>query len=325
MKTGILFLLLFGWIVPSRAQNSGCTDPLSLNYNPQAVTNDGSCSYAKATVKPHFSVGIDAKVLETSGLMMWDGNLWAMNDDTDTNLYRLDTLTGNVVKSYPLPGVTNTDWEELGQDSTYLYVADTGNNGSGSRTDLHFLRINKTSFLAGTPVIDTIHFRYADQTTITPLAPNSTDFDMEAFVVGQDSLYLFSKQWQSQKTRLYAIPKLPGDYVALPKADLDVQGLVTGAAFLEQEKLVVLCGYSRTLQPFVYLLYDYKGQDFFSGNKRKLYLNFGRHQIEGITTLNGLDYYLTNERFMRRPLINSPEQLHKLDLRQYLGDYLKRP
>jgi hypothetical protein len=60
--------------------------------------------------------------------------------------------------------VKNTDWEEISQDSSYIYVGDFGNNYQGNRTDLHILRIEKKSFLLNQPIIDTISFSYSNQT-----------------------------------------------------------------------------------------------------------------------------------------------------------------
>jgi hypothetical protein len=42
------------------------------------------------------------------------------------------------------------------------------------------------------------------------------------------------------------------------------------------------------------------------------------HQIEGITTLNGKHFFMTNESFMKKPIINNPQQIHTFDLSTYL-------
>jgi hypothetical protein len=105
---------------------------------------------------------------------------------------------------------------------------------------------------------------------------------------------------------------------------LNVNGLITGGVILEDKKIIVLCGYSKKLQPFLYLLYDYKGTDFFSGNKRKIQLKLPFHQIEGIATRDGLHYYLTNENFQRKPFISVSQQLHFVDLKTYFEFYLSK-
>jgi len=319
-----LLLLSIYFSLQSNAQVMGCTDVLSKNYNPLATNNDGSCVYEHKSMKSKFSVALESLLEETSGLILWKGFLWTHNDDTDTHLYALDTLSGKIVKSYELPKVLNTDWEEIAQDSSYLYVGDFGNNYKGNRKDLHLLRIEKNALLLNKSKIDTIAFSYFNQKDFELQHSNHTNFDCEAMVVTNDSLYLFTKEWKSKRTSIYSLPKTPGNYVAHCITTYNVKGLITGATFLENKKLVVLCGYSRKLRPFVYLLYDYKGYNFFSGNKRKIKLKLPFHQIEGITTSNGLDYYLTSEAFSRKPIIEDPQQLHELDLSAYLKLYLDR-
>lgn len=314
-----LFISLPG---TSRAQIYGCTDPQATNYNSAANRNDGSCLYNPASVSSSASFNLAGNLSETSGLICWTNQVWTHNDSDDINLYALDSTNGNIARSIALAGTTNTDWEEISQDADFVYVGDFGNNHNGNRTDLHILRISKNSILSDQPVIETINFSYSNQTDFAPTGSNNTDFDCEAFIVSDDSIFLFTKQWISSKTSLYSMPKTTGTHIAHLKSTLDVQGLITGATFLESKNLVALCGYSKDLQPFMYFLYDYPGHDFFGGNKRKINISLPFHQVEGIATTNGLKYYISNEYFSQPPIINNPQKLHILDLSNYLGDYL---
>jgi hypothetical protein len=318
-KVFSLAFLLF--ISQMHAQISGCTDPLSKNFNPSATINNGSCTYRRAKVKPKYSIQLPALLNETSGLLLNDNLLWTTNDDTDTTIYGVDT-SGVVQKKIALKKVTNKDWEEISQDSSYFYIGDFGNNASGNRKDLHILRIEKRSIDRKTHKIDTISFSYSNQTDFTKVNSNKTNFDCEAFVVVDDSIYLFTKQWRQKRTSVYTIPKTPGNYSAQLKNTFNVKGLITSATIVNDKKLLVLSGYTKLLSPFVYLFYDYDRSDFFSGNKRKIKIALPFHQIEGITTQNGLQYYLTNENFIRKPFIVVPQQLHQVDLSPYLSDYL---
>ena len=72
------------------------------------------------------------------------------------------------------------------------------------------------------------------------------------------------------------------------------------------------------LQPFLYLLYDYKNNDFSTGNQRKIKIKIPFHQIEGIATEDGKIFYLTNEATLKKPFVNTPQQLHSIDLSSYL-------
>ena len=304
------------------AQVSGCTDLLSQNYNALATVNDGSCSYAASVVSPLLSVSLPDVVSETSGLIQIDGLVYTLNDNADTNLYGIDPASGAVIQTITLPGVTNTDWEEIAHDEDYIYIGDFGNNLSGNRTDLKIIRVVKSSLTSATPVTDVINFSYADQTNLAPAPPNQTDFDCEAMIIGDDAVYLFTKQWVSQGSTVYVIPKTPGNHIATPAGTLNAGGLITGATHLKDKNLVVLCGYSTMLQPFFYILYDFNGNDFFSGNKRKVTLSLPYHQTEGITTTDGLSYYVSNESFIQQPVANNPQKLHTFNLAPYLGYYL---
>ncbi len=322
MKSVALFCCLI-FFTKASAQVWGCTDPLATNYNPVATANNGSCVYAGATIAPVSSVVLSDSLVETSGLIMWNNKLWTHNDDNDRNIYAIDTGNGKILIKQFVTGVFNTDWEDVAQDNDYVYVGDVGNNVNGNRKDLHILRIEKLSLMTAAPRIDTLYFSYADQTDFSPTGANNTDFDCEAFIVSRDSIYLFTKQWLSNKSVIYSLPKTPGTHLAKRKGGSNVAGLITGATYLESEKLVVLCGYSSLLQPFVYLLYDFNDVDFWGGNKRKIELSLPFYQIEGIASNNGLNFYLTNEYFAKSP-ITTVQKLHHFDLSVYLGDYLNK-
>ena len=303
------------------SQVPGCTDPLATNYNAAATQNDGSCQYAAATITPVSSVLLPNTIDETSGLILWNQRLWTHNDDTQIYIYDVDTLTGIVQDSMLISGVTNTDWEELSQDSNYVYIGDFGNNLNGNRTDLKILRVSKSSLLSGQSVTDTIAFSYSEQTVFTPAGADNTDFDCEAMIVAGDSIYLFTKQWLTQKTDLYVMPKAPGTYTAQLRGTLDVAGLITGSVYLPQWRMILMVGYSTTGMPFGYLLYDFQGHDFFGGNKRKISISLPLHQVEGITSADGRKVFISNEYFGFGPVIN-PQKLHVFNLDSLTGDYI---
>lgn len=315
--TFFILLLSFSQL---HAQLAGCTDPLASNYNESASINNGTCAYSTIEIVPDASIVLPAEMDETSGLLIFNDRLLTHNDDTDTNLYSFDPGNPSGFTILPIPFVTNKDWEDIAEDETYIYIGDFGNNGSGNRTDLRIFRIIKSG-LEQNPVVDTILFSYEDQTDFASHDPNNTDFDCEAFIVTGDKIYLFTKEWISKKTTVYELEKTPGTHVAYMKSTFNVQGLITGATHLEDRQLVVLSGYSMVLQPFVYLLYDFPDNDFFSGNKRKISISLPFHQVEGIATADGLHYFLSNEKFNQGNIAVDPKILH-LDLEPYLSAYL---
>lgn len=295
----------------------GCTDPVASNYDPMATANDGSCQYTSVSLSPARSWILPSELIETSGLIWWDNSLWSHNDNSVTDLFRIDTAVQLTVTPYALTSAVNVDWEEISQDSLYFYLADAGNNANGNRTNLQILRILKSSLISGVQEIDTISFAYEDQFDFTPTGANNTDFDCEAFLVAGDSIYLFTKQWASLGTAVYALPKFPGVYVAEKRAEYSVGGLITGATGIPGKQLVLLSGYSQLLQPFLFLLYDFTATDFFGANKRKVGINLPLHQVEGIASMDGIRVFISNERFQQ-----SDQGLHELDVSVLLGPYL---
>jgi len=326
MKLHIVFLVISSLLLSAEvnAQVYGCTDSLAVNFNPAATVNDGSCVYDNASVSPQRSIELSSQISETSGLTFWNNLLWTHNDDTDTALYGLDTLNGKIIQTYLLNRVVNNDWEEISADDKYLYVGDFGNNWNGNRTDLKILRISKASMLAGNSAVDTISYHYSDQVDFSPTGANNTDFDCEAMIVSADSIHLFTKQWITKATTVYSLPKTPGNHTANHISSFNVEGLITGATYLKDQRLLILCGYNSLVSPFAWLIYDLPEHRFFSGNKRKISFSLPFHQTEGVYASKGLKVYTTNEASSLSPFINIPPQLHIFDLSPFLASYLSK-
>lgn len=325
--------LLVACVQVCNAQVCGCTDSLAINFDPYATVNDGGCVYATTIIAADGVEVLNPQLGNTSSFFYWNNGYWTNNDCCDNCLYKIDTTNAEILETLCLDDVYNYDTEEITQDSLYLYFGDVGNN-NGSRQDLKILRISKESILNQTIEIDTIWFSYEDQTDFT-YSPQATDFDCEAFIVTDDSIYIFTKEWSSTQTTIYSIPKTPGTHIAHRRETYNVNGLITGATYMPEYQLVVLCGYDydpanllSSLHPFIVLLYDFQENRFFSGNKRRLDFDFStRAQIEAIATCNALDYYITNEQTsfsVMDYVIDIPPALQRLNLREYLLPYLSR-
>ena len=226
-------------------------------------------------------------------MILWNNSLFTINDDTDTHIYELNTK-GEFVNKYKLKGITNVDWKEISQDEDYIYVRDFGNNAAGNRKDLKINKILKSSLSSDNPQIETINFSYSNQTDFS--VQSKTDFDCEAMIVTSENIFLFTKQWVTQVTSVYILPKTPGNHQAKLTHTFDVKGLITGATYVKDNKLIALTGYNTVGETFMYILSDFSDNNFFSGNKRKFILgNF--LQMECIASNDGRRFYISNETF----------------------------
>lgn len=236
-------------------------------------------------------------VMETSGLVLLNGNLITHNDSGNSAvLFELDTTSLSVARTVTIDNAVNTDWEDLAQDEDYIYIGDFGNN-TGVRTDLKIYRIAKQDYLTQDLVTaEAIDFNYIDQTDFS--GGQNSDFDAEAMVVFEDVLLIFTKQWQSNGTVVYSIPKIPGAYTATPLTTYDTNGLVTGATFDAENRILLLCGYSQQLQPFVISTTGISTAFEFNASTTRSDLPVGFAQVEGIAHSGSGRYFLSSEKFV---------------------------
>ena len=317
-----LIVLVFYTGFTSFSQHRGCTDAAANNYDSAATVNNGSCTYNAAFIKPALRAKLAVTVTETSGLIYWNKTVWTHNDSGgEPALYAVDSATGKVIKKVTLTNAANVDWEDLAQDDTYIYIGDFGNNANGNRTDLKIYRVRKKDVKNKTTVTaSVISFSYNDQTDFGGAGNNHTNFDCEAMIAYHDSLFLFSKNWTDNKTRLYKLPKKPGSYAAVNIGEWNVKGLITGAEIVADKKLIVLTGYDNLVSPFLYLLYGFTGNRFFDANKRKISISESFLQAEGICAVTDTKFYISNERFQQF-IIVTPAKLQTVNLAAFLNPY----
>jgi len=204
---------------------------------------------------------LDKIVLENSGLVWYRDKLWTINDSGgDPVLFSIDIRTGKCIQAIYIEGASNRDWEELAQDEDFIYIFDIGNN-YGRRDELTIYKVFKDSIpLAGNARIhpEIIRYRYGDKEQNTGHFSRSP-YDCEAAFAMNDSLYLFTKDWENQQTVLYTCSSIPGTYTIWPAATFEANGLVTGADISpEDSSFIMLLGY-KDYVPFVWEL---QGFDF---------------------------------------------------------------
>jgi hypothetical protein len=280
----------------AQAQN-GCTDPYATNYNSSATNNDGSCIYATTIYSPPLKCTLPNAAVESSGMEWTDGGMWTHNDSGNPNfIMKIDTATGAILKTVYIDNFPNVDWEDISADNDFIYIAETGNN-KGTRKDLKVLKIAKKDITSA----DTVHLNavainlsYSDQKSF--ISSSKHNFDCESIVAIDDSIYLFTKDRGDFRTRVYRVSKTPGTYVLDSLSGYNVNGLICGADYNPTSKEIVLVGYNGTGKSFLWFLNNFKNHDFFSGNKRRIELDYAKDwQTEGITYINDKHLFMSSE------------------------------
>ncbi|WP_299122629.1 T9SS type A sorting domain-containing protein [uncultured Winogradskyella sp.] len=241
--------------------------------------------------------GLDVAVNETSGLLYLNDTLITHNDTENTNeLFDIDTNTGSVTRTVTVTNATNSDWEDLTHDGTYIYIGDFGNY-QGHRTDLKVYRIAIADYFASTSVTaDIINFSYSNQTDFTP-SPLATNFDAEGLIHYNNKLYVFTKNWLNGDTNIYELPKTPGTHSISAIDTISAQGLISGASYNVLDNSIVLIGYD-TNGAFLIQLSGFNSGLFSNGTVTKTTIGVPVNyspQIEGIVAINANEYYISAE------------------------------
>jgi hypothetical protein len=324
LERKVIYLVLLLFLAGNALSQFGCTDPQAINFNGDAIINDGSCLYEPTNYTPTSISNLASPLLaENSGVISLNASLWVLNDGgNNTSLYELDTL-GNFLREVVIYNVENIDWESLAENDTHIFVGDFGNN-SGTRTDLSIIKIEKEQLFNSTqdsvPGLE-MQFSYADQIDFSGPS-NAHNYDCEAFFAVDDSLFLFSKNWQDNLVKKYALPdEWQGIYTTEPNEVFNIAGMVTGASIDKNSGNISLLAYIDNelgiYNSFIYMLWDYSGHDFFSGNKRRIDIGsmFALGQTEGIALNSGHKGFITSEEISN--IITIPPMLFSFDFYEY--------
>jgi hypothetical protein len=231
---------------------------------------------------------LEEDMKETSGIIYYGGSVWTINDSGgEPEIYKIDKATGTVIQKVIILNGSNRDWEDITQDDDFIYVGDFGNN-DGNRSDLKIYKFAKSEITAKKKVelnAEIIDLSYSDQKSFSE-SKHHHNFDCESMISFGDSLIIFSKNWADGKTRMYKMPKIPGQYQLDPLDTFDADGLVTGADYNKDSKKLVLIGYKDRL-PFIYYFSNFNGRKFESDQVYRFNLNKMKDsQTEGIAWLN---------------------------------------
>jgi len=304
--------MILSLIIFNCNSKKGCTDSKALNYDTKAKKDDGSCVQKDFLLQPQVITNLDAILKESSGLLNTDNLIWSFGDSGNkSEIYSIDTNNGSIAAAVALTGVSNIDFEDIAQDSSYIYVGDFGNN-NGNRTDLVIYKIpKKTSWNTTNNITpEAIHFSYPDQKDFK--SNSASDFDCEAMITQKGNIYIFTKDHSDQHTRLYKLPTKPGNYTAELMSTFDSHGLITGADITSDGSKIALTGYNPSTDvAFVWVLNNFTNNQFFSGNNKMV--SIGPRaivgQVEGVCFLNNNLLYISNEQ-----KYTIPARLWKLDI-----------
>lgn len=271
---------------------------LFLLMTPFAMSQeDGYVGYTPLFA-PEFKSELPQEVRETSGLFFHNGRLWTHNDSGGSPiLYGLDTATFTVVQRITLKNVNNMDWEDVCADGEFVYVGDFGNN-KGKRKNLRIYTFPLSAIPAegnASIAVDSILFSFADQSDFD-FKKHEHDYDCEAMFATDEYLYLLSKGWATGTTRLYRLSKKPGTQMAKVVNGFDSQGLITGADYDRETRVLAIVGYvNKVWLPFLYLIYDFDDAGVKLSNHRFELHNYLGSQTEGICFFDHGKCYLSAE------------------------------
>jgi len=244
-------------------------------------------------------------IFESSGIIVINDNeFWTHEDSGNSkNLYCLDT-TGQIIRTLKIGNARNVDWEDIATDNQgRIYVADAGNNNS-RRTNLVVYRIPDPATIPGNTVdAETIRFVFEDQTQFPP-PRTGRNFDIEAIIWHDDSLFLFTRNRSTPfngYSKMYVLPAHPGQYTAM-LIDSVFIGPEAGSDRISSTDIHPKTGELVLLTPTKIVSFgNYPANSFFRGERRDYIFTVPPGQNEGIAFVTPNRLYMTEEGSGMRP------------------------
>jgi hypothetical protein len=249
------------------------------------------------TPKPLFR--LPAVLMESSGLAITTpGKIWSHNDSGNENQLYCFNLDGVLIRTITISNATNIDWEDLTVDpQKRIYIGDFGNNNN-SRNNLVIYRIpDPETFTESSVTAEVINFSYEDQTSFPP-PPSEMNYEMEAVIWHNDSLFLFTKDRTSPfagYTKMYKMPATPGTHVAKASGSFFLgttipSARVTAADIHESSGRLALLVPNRVI-----VFSNYSGSRFFQGKVKNYPFTAILGQIESLVFASDSVIYISEE------------------------------
>lgn len=244
-------------------------------------------------------VRLPAVLVESSGLYVSNPNrIWSHNDSGNTNeLFCFDT-TGVLLRTLLIANATNVDWEELAvDDQGRVYINDAGNN-QNDRNDLVIYRIPNPESVTDDQVnAQAINFFFEDQYQFPPPETN-LNFDIEAMIWKDDSLFLFTKNRSMPPTgfsKMYGLPAHPGIYTAklidsVYLGETNHEARVTAADYNPETGELLLLTRTKIVS-----FTHFPGNRFFDGIISEYYFDAKMGQIEALAFVDNTTLYISEE------------------------------
>ena len=178
---------------------------------------------------------------ETSGLYCPQvGSAFTVNDSGNKPIiYNIDH-TGQIIAKKTV-ATKNKDWEALTGDNQNFYVGDIGNN-DGKRKFVQIHAVPKLDSSVESS-ITTTELYYVNN-SVKKNKYLKHDFDAETLINVDDSLFLFSKSWNTGILFIYQLNKIvPKQFVKHIGMIEGLPGIVTGGDFDNKNNRFILVGY----------------------------------------------------------------------------------
>lgn len=267
-------------------------------------------------------------IYESSGIAITSSDMfWTHNDDDISNRLFSCDYSGQLLRTITISNVTRTDWEDLAiDDQKRIYIDDAGNNDN-NRTNLAIYRIPNPDTITSDEVeAEIINFSFEDQSSFPP-PPQFANFDIEAMIWFEDSLYLFTKDRSSPfsgYTKLYQLSAEPGTHVA-KLIDSFYLGFTFASAMVTSADINFEDGTLALLtKERLFLFKNYPEKRFFDGEVTVCPFNPVPGQVEAIAFNSSSSLIMTEEGTFENPgkiyniSLNSTD-VHDLEIR--LDDY----
>ena len=236
------------------------------------------------------SIELPKEINETSGLEIINNNFITHNDSGGDPVVYEFNQNGVIINRHNINGdsgynLENVDWEDLGADGEYLYIADTGNN-FGTRKDLKLIKVDPSNNFQA---INEINISYKDQESFLPKLRHK--FDAEGLTIIDDQIALFSKDRDSLNTEIYFIPTNGGPLSSINT--FNVKALITGADYDNNLGLLALISYDSDGNQYIILFPNFnpKGKNSF----KKFRIPIDKSQMESIKIINKNEFWITSE------------------------------